>query len=128
MTEQEFIDKMVASGYKDIGFHKLYDAHLFHKRLPTTITDTMGCLTNEHKVAFEVRLHDPPMFMPDRPQSASIHITGEYAEDRWCELKIYSLTLEKMVENLKELEDDIASAWVGMVLTRLGLRASSNDS
>lgn len=128
MTEQEFIDQMVASGYKDIGFYEVYDAHLFHKRLPSSVVEFAGCLTNDYKVSFEVRLHDPPMFFSDRPQSASIHITGEYAEDRWCELKIYSLTLEKMVENIKELEDDIASAWVGMVLTRRGLKGANNDS
>ena len=88
----------------------------------------MGCLTNDYKVSFEVRLHDPPMFYSDRPQSASIHIIGEYAEDRWCELQIYSMTLEKMVENVKEFEEDLAAAWVGMVLTRRVLKGASNDS
>jgi hypothetical protein len=117
LTKQETIAKLVEKGYKDWGHHVVYDAHLLFKRLPASVTDKSGCLTNEHKLSFEVRIHDPlnipnPDYKPHH--SASLHIVGEYRDGKWCELKVYAESLDSIVKSIDQHELDLAGAWVVM--------------
>lgn len=113
MTKQELIEILVTNGYRDWKGYELLNAHLFAKRLPERVTKHAPCLTNEHKVSFEVRIHDP-LPVPNSKHSCSMHIVGHYAKDRWCDLKIYSESLESLAKNFQQHEDDLAGAWESM--------------
>jgi hypothetical protein len=117
MTKQEVIDLLVADGYTDRGSYQVYNAHLVFKRLPKRVTDVAPCLTNEHKVSFEVRIHDP-LPMPNSRHSCSVHIVGQYAEGRWCDLNVYSESLDDIAKHFQHHEDDLASAWESMCYRR----------
>ena len=117
MTKQEVLDLLVANGYTDKGPYELFNAHMLFKRLPEHVTKHAPCLTNEHKVSFEVRVHNP-LPVSYSSYSCSMHIVGQYAEDRWCDLNIYSESLDRLAERFQQHEIDLTSAWESMCYRR----------
>lgn len=113
MTKQEVIDLLADNGYTDRGSYPIYNAYLLFKRLPKHVTKHAPCVTNEHKVSFEVRIHDP-LPIANSKHSCSMHIVGQYAKDRWCDLNIYSESLDDIAERFQQHEDDLTNAWESM--------------
>lgn len=44
-------------------------------------------------------------------ESCSIHLVHENKNQDWCDLKIYSIPVDKMKENLQYYEDKIIKLW-----------------
>ena len=118
MDLKEFIKEAEKAGYKLLGHYPVYNATLLHKRLSVEVTGKYPCLTNDHKISFEIRSHDPVKIRDHVHVSVSLHIIGEYDAGDWCELNIYSKKPNELIEGLEEYENCLADAWVAMASRR----------
>ena len=118
MNLKDFIKKAEGAGYKHLGHYPVYNAFLLHKRLSVEVTGKHPCLTNDYKISFEIRYHDPIKLRDHVHQSVSLHITGEYDAGDWCELNIYGKKPHELIEGLEEYEKCLSDAWVAMASRR----------
>lgn len=71
--------------------------------------DTPLCQCND-KVLIDIEYYDINMHGFET-KSCVISVVGENKNDDWCDLKIYSIPVEKMKENLVAYEDKIVKLW-----------------
>lgn len=82
-------------------------AALFSKRL----TNVPDCLTN-HRTSLHATVWNIDLGGGHKPiRTVSFDITGEYAPDRWAELKVYTIRWDEVEAAIDEVEAALVRAW-----------------
>jgi hypothetical protein len=87
------------------------EVHKYQKRVDTLpeYRDITPCqLNNKLFINISVTHYN---YAGDRSVTATIDIAGEDYQGEWCDLSLYSISLEKLEQNLGHYEDRIVSLW-----------------
>jgi hypothetical protein len=69
------------------------------------------CLTND-KLMFNATVYEMNFPGDENPyRKVSFDITGEYREDRWTALTVYSVPWEQAIEELERIQRELLVAW-----------------
>jgi len=94
MTRAEFKAELIEYGYKDYGDDCLY----------RYISEMSNCIFNEKPPVVQIKLWD-------FADNVSINVRGQNKDGYWIIIDFYSVTFDEALNNLKDIEQKLTTAW-----------------
>lgn len=108
MQTKEFLESNGYRVWKEENDQYSNTLH-FQKRVDTIYEDSPLCQLND-KLLINIQVWNT-WYHDTTNTSCSIDLCHERPDDEWCDLKIYSLTVDQLKSNLKAYEDKVIKLW-----------------